>query len=77
MANDYYTNEETSQRFVEGELARGADVDAKFDSVETGFQGVEDDMTEVMSVAITGGPPSSVDIREFDNSRLLLWYLGG
>lgn len=35
--NPYYDNADAGERFVEGELARGQDVDAKFDAVEDGF----------------------------------------
>lgn len=37
MANSYYDNSSPSGRFLAGEIASGAEVDNKFDAVETGF----------------------------------------
>ena len=40
MANSYYDNSDTGNRFLAGETARGEDVDAKFDAVEAAFDSV-------------------------------------
>jgi hypothetical protein len=37
VANDYYSNASIGERFLAGETASGAAVDAKFDAVEVGF----------------------------------------
>jgi len=41
VANNFYDNSDEGSRFIDGELARGPDVDAKFDAVEAGFDLVE------------------------------------
>lgn len=41
MTNPYYDNQDAGAKFLSGELARGTDVDAKFDAVEAGFDAAE------------------------------------
>jgi microcystin-dependent protein len=38
VANDYFDNSDASGRFMGGETARGSDVDAKLDAIQSGFE---------------------------------------
>lgn len=38
MANDYFDNSDAAGRFMGGETARGSDVDAKLDAIQSGFE---------------------------------------
>lgn len=51
MTNPYYDNQDTGERFLSGETARGSDVDAKFDAVEAGFDAVEIDIDAAEAAA--------------------------
>lgn len=51
MTNPYYDNQDTGERFLSGETARGSDVDAKFDAVEAGFDAVEIAIDEAAAAA--------------------------
>lgn len=51
MTNPYYDNHDAGGKFLAGETARGTDVDAKFDSVEAGFEGVKTDIDTVTALA--------------------------
>ena len=55
MANPYYNNPPET-KFLPGELARGSDVDDKFDAVQAGFSAIADAILNVEHLA-TGAVP--------------------
>ena len=77
MANPYYENSASDQRFIEGEDARGTDVDAKFDGCETGFEEVYADILDIQADVVLGGPAGGIDIREMGLAQLILFFYGG
>lgn len=50
MANNYFSNAEPTERFIEGETARGSDVDEKLDAVASGFDGVQVDIKRAIKM---------------------------
>ena len=51
MSNPYYDNSDPGGRFVAGSVARGSDVDAKFDAVQAGFDLARADVVALDGIA--------------------------
>jgi len=64
VANSYYDNSDTGNRFLSGETARGEDVDAKFDAVETAFDQVGSDIDRALKM-----PSGSVELPSLASDR--------
>lgn len=61
MSNDYFDNSDPGQRFQPGEVARAGDVEAKFDAVQAGFEGVQVDTRRSLKIPAGGASQEITD----------------
>jgi len=74
VANQYYDNSDTNQRFQQGTTVRADEVDGKLDQVATGFDSVEIDTSRALKFPSESGVSQEFEATALERRRKVLGF---